>query len=66
MTTPPPPEVAPPKRAPKQRNLWCAYHSDLSDFAVFGRELDALRYAAQHNMQCKALTYGESVRDQLG
>lgn len=45
--------------------LWLAYHSDHSDYAVFTSELEALRFAVDNSMLVQRIDPGESIRDQL-
>lgn len=50
-------------RAP--RVIWLAYYDDLSDFAFFGRKIDALSHAVDKGMKCKGIEPGKSIREQL-
>ena len=45
--------------------IWLAYHSDWSGFAMFGVELDALRYAVDRNMLVQWVPTGVDVREHL-
>lgn len=47
-----------------KNTVWFAYHTDLSGFAVFLDELEALRYAVENSMQVREVTQG-SVHEQL-
>jgi hypothetical protein len=49
----------------KARQIWCAYAADGSDFVLFGTELAALRYAAEHQMACRGVVYGLPLREQI-
>ena len=49
----------------KARRIWCAYETDGSEFVLFGTELDALRYAAHHHMDCRAVRFGVPLREQV-
>jgi hypothetical protein len=44
---------------------WCAFYADLSAFAVFDRELDALRYAVENHMDCRPVKINCDLREQL-
>lgn len=60
------PTKSPAKRSgDSQRRVWCAFHADGSDFVVFGRELEALRYATAHGMGVKPVEFGKSLIDQV-
>lgn len=39
--------------------FWLAYYSDWSGFAVFDNELEALRYAVEHQMRCEFHSWGQ-------
>jgi hypothetical protein len=43
------------------RGCWIAYHSDWSGFALFGKEVDALRYAVSNNMNVGRVGWGETL-----
>lgn len=43
--------------------VWVAYHFDWSEFAIFAEEIQALRFAVQHSMQCERIPYGVGVRE---
>lgn len=60
---PRPPHTAAGREAAKARQVWCAY--DGSDYVLFGAELAALRYAAEHRMACKAVLYGVPLSQQI-
>lgn len=36
--------------------VWLAYHLDWSNFALFGTEIEALRYAVDNSMRVQAVT----------
>lgn len=39
--------------------MFFCYHSDFSGIAIFDNELDALRYAVKHSMECKQVINGD-------
>jgi hypothetical protein len=45
--------------------LWVAYYHDWSGFAVFDREILALRHAVERNMAVKQIAYGEDIKEQV-
>jgi hypothetical protein len=54
------------------RQLWCAYSTntesgvtDITDLAVFGREIEALRHGTRNGMHVAPIEYGKSVHAQL-
>lgn len=52
-------------KAKAGRDVWVAYHDDWSEFACFGQELTALRYAIEHGMEVGRVPYGKPVRAAL-
>lgn len=53
-------------KAKGPRRVWCCYDKPLGEkFVLFGAELDALRYAAEHTMGCKPVAYGVPIQEQL-
>ena len=51
-----------PDRFPETpKGAWVAYYPDLSGVAVFGAELEALRYAVSRSMLVKFLEYGQEI-----
>jgi hypothetical protein len=48
-----------------EAELWCAWYEDFSDVALFGTELEALRYAIKSSMSVRKVKIGESLRGQL-
>lgn len=55
------------RRASKgKRHVWCCYDKPLGEkFVLFGAELEALRYAAEHTLFCKPVEFGVPLQDQL-
>jgi hypothetical protein len=48
------------------RRVWCCYQADGSGFVLFGSELAALRYMAEHHMDgCKPVEYGVPLQEQI-
>lgn len=45
------------------RGAWLAYYPDHSGLAIFGDEVEALRYAVEHSMQIIFWEYGQDVTD---
>lgn len=43
--------------------IWVAYHDDWSGMVVFRDEIDALRHAVEHSMQCLFVEYGDDLRE---
>ena len=43
------------------KGAWVAYYPDLSGVAVFGSELEALRYAVSRSMLVKFVEYGKEI-----
>jgi hypothetical protein len=49
----------------QKRRVWCCYNGEV-DFVLFGSELNALRYMAEHHMDgCKPVEYGVPLREQI-
>jgi hypothetical protein len=52
-----------------KRKVWCAYTADVGGtppvFVLFGTELAALRYAAEHTMHCKPVEFGVPLGEQV-
>ena len=44
-----------------ERGAWVAFYHDLSSVAVFGSELEALRYAISRGMVVKFVEYGKEI-----
>ena len=45
--------------------IWMAYYSDWSEFAIFDDELKCHRFAVEHSMQVHRVTEGKGVREQV-
>lgn len=44
--------------------MWFCWYDDFSGFAIFDNEMDALRYAVEHSMNCKQVVNGD-LKEQL-
>lgn len=48
------------------KTVWFAYYTDLSGFAAFRSEMEALRFAVEHSMRIKRIQLPcEDVRGEL-